>query len=107
MFGGFLRLLFEADHVPGPGPWSCASMVGTSERVTPGVGQACGGEGDLVMDTWEFGVVPLDQDGCDRSRGNADVPSHAELPALAAVFVLGVNRAAGTGLVTPGLVLVA
>lgn len=82
-------------------------MVGTSERVIPGVGQACGGEGALVMDTWGVWVGPLDQDGCDRSHGNADMPSHASLPALAMVFVLGVNRATGTGLVTLGLVLVA
>lgn len=29
----------------------CARMVSTRERVIPGAGQACGGEGGLVMDT--------------------------------------------------------
>lgn len=49
----------------------------------------------------------MDQDGCDRSHGNANMPSHALLPALAMVFMLGVKRATGTGLVTLGLVLAA
>lgn len=71
-------------------------MVSTRERVIPGAGQACGGEGGSGHGhppaPREFRLVPLNQkDGCGRSCGNADIPSCAELPVLeidTAVFPL-------------------